>query len=109
MATSESKPFIYYGGENSYYSGKARPAFRIKRAFTEERLPTPAAYRVMKERTGQGFLPTVITPEDDVWQDTSEILDRLEARIPSRPSGTSCTPWSGTRRPAPTSRRSATA
>ncbi len=85
MATSEIKPFVYYGGENSYYSGKARPAFRIKRAFMEERLATPAAYRVMKERTGQGFLPTVITPEDDVWQDTSDILDRLEARIPSPP------------------------
>ena len=85
MATSEIKPFVYYGGENSYYSGKARPAFRIKRVFMEERLPTKAAYRVMKERTGQGFLPTVITPEDDVWQDTSDILDRLEARIPSPP------------------------
>jgi hypothetical protein len=34
MATSEIKHFVYYGGENSYYSGKARPAFRIKRAWT---------------------------------------------------------------------------
>ena len=35
-------------------------------------------------RTGLAFIPIVVTPEDETWQDTSEILDELEARIPSR-------------------------
>lgn len=66
----------------NHFSGKARPAFRIKRLLMEERLPTPDAYREMRERTGYIFLPTVVTPEGETWQDTSDILDRLEARAP---------------------------
>ena len=81
----ENRPFIYYAAERSYYSGKARPAFRIKRVFMEERLPTPANRSLLLERTGHAFLPTVITPEDEVWQDTSDILDRLENRVPDPP------------------------
>lgn len=75
--------FVFFGAESSYFSGKARPAFRIKRIQFEERLPTADAYEVMRRRTGFTFLPTVITPEDEAWQDTSDILDRLEARCPT--------------------------
>ena len=71
---------------NSYFSAKARPAFRIKRVHMEEFLPTPAAYReVIRARTGIAMIPTVVTPDDETWQDTSDIIDALERRFPDPP------------------------
>lgn len=75
-----------YAAEISYFSGKVRPAFRYKQVPFAELLPTPDAYRrVILPRTGLGFIPVVITPEDETWQDTSEILDALERRHPDPP------------------------
>lgn len=80
------KPFRFYGAEVSYFSAKARPAFRIKRVPMEEILPSPRAYReVIRPRTGLALLPTVVTPEDETWQDTSDILDALDRRFPDPP------------------------
>jgi len=79
-------PWRYYGCENSYFSAKVRPALRYKGLHFAELLPTPAAYReVIVPRTGLAFIPILITPEDETWQDTSEILDALERRIPDPP------------------------
>lgn len=76
-------PWRFYACENSYFSAKVRPALRFKRVFFEEILPTPKVYaEVIVPRTGLAFLPVLITPNDETWQDTSEILDRLEAHIP---------------------------
>jgi glutathione S-transferase len=76
----------FYACENSYFSAKVRPALRTKGLHFAELLPTPAAYRdVILPRTGLAFLPIVITPEDETLQDTSEILDALERRIPLPP------------------------
>ncbi len=81
--TVASRPYRFYGSEISYFSGKARPAFRIKRVHMEEILPTPAAYReVIRPRTGVAMIPTVVTPDDETWQDTSDIIDALERRFP---------------------------
>jgi glutathione S-transferase len=75
--------FRLYGSEVSYFTGKVRPAFRIKRVPHVEVLATPRVYReVIRARTGLQFIPVVVTPEDDAWQDTSDILDRLEERFP---------------------------
>jgi glutathione S-transferase len=80
------RPYRFYGSEISYFSGKARPAFRIKRVHMEEILPTPAAYReVIRPRTGVAMIPTVVTPDDETWQDTSDIIDNLERRFPEPP------------------------
>jgi glutathione S-transferase len=74
--------FRLYGSEVSYFTGKVRPAFRIKRVPHVEVLATPRVYReVIRTRTGLQFIPVVVTPEDDTWQDTSDILDRLEERF----------------------------
>ena len=55
--------------------------------FTErlvEVLPTQAAYReVIVPRTGLAMIPVVVTPEGETWQDSSDILDRLERRFPT--------------------------
>jgi glutathione S-transferase len=78
--------FTFYAAEISYFSGKVRPALRYKAVPYVEKLPTAAAYReVIVPRTGLAFIPILITPEDATWQDTSEILDSLEARVPDPP------------------------
>jgi glutathione S-transferase len=80
------RPFRFYAADMSYFSGKVRPALRAKRVPFDEILPTTAAYRqVIVPRTGLSMIPTVVTPEDDTWQDTSDILDALEARFPEPP------------------------
>ncbi|MFI5214991.1 MAG: glutathione S-transferase family protein [Candidatus Limnocylindria bacterium] len=83
---SAAAPFSFYAAEISYFSAKVRPALRYKAVPYVEKLPTRAAYRdVIVPRTGLAFIPIVITPEDETWQDTSEILDALEARVPDPP------------------------
>lgn len=78
-----SEPYRFYAAEISYFSGKVRPALRQKGIRFVEHLPTPAAYReVILPRTGLAFIPILVTPDGDTWQDTSEILDALEARHP---------------------------
>src|SRR5499426_699549 len=78
--------FRLYAAEVSYFSAKVRPAFRYKRVPCVELLPTREAMRnVLRPRTGLAMIPVVITPEDETWQDSSDILDRLEARFPEPP------------------------
>lgn len=78
--------FKLYASEVSYFSGKVRPAFRCKRVPTVEVLATAAAYReVIVPRTGLAMIPVVVTPEDETWQDSSDILDALERRFPEPP------------------------
>jgi glutathione S-transferase len=74
--------FRLYGAERSYFTGKVRPALRAKRVYFEEVVPGRTEYQEIRERTGLMFIPVVITPEDETWQDTSDILDALEARFP---------------------------
>ncbi len=78
-----SDAYRFYAAEVSYFSAKVRPALRFKGVPFEERAASPEAYRqVILPRTGLAFIPVVVTPEDETWQDTSEILDALEARVP---------------------------
>jgi len=39
----------------------------------------------IRRRTGMTYFPVVETPDGELWQDTSEILDRLEAAHPDPP------------------------
>jgi glutathione S-transferase len=80
------KPFRIYGADVSLFTAKARPAFRAKRVFAEDLLATPRVYsEIILPRVGMAFIPVVVTPEDDTWQDTSDILDALERRFPETP------------------------
>lgn len=82
-ARAGAPPFRFYAAEISYFSAKVRPALRYKGVHYLEIAPD---YRnVILPRTGLAFIPIVVTPEDETWQDTSEILDALEARVPSPP------------------------
>jgi glutathione S-transferase len=78
--------YRFYASEFSYFSAKVRPALRYKRIPHAEILTTPDVYRnVIIARTGLGFIPIVVTADDETLQDTSEILDALEQRFPDPP------------------------
>jgi glutathione S-transferase len=75
-------PYRFHAFEVSYFSAKVRPALRYKQLWYEE---LRADLGEVKRRTGLGFIPILVTPEGETWQDSSEILDRLEARHPEPP------------------------
>jgi glutathione S-transferase len=75
-------PYVFHAADVSYFSGKVRPALPHKSLWYREVVPN------MKEivaKTGVAFIPVLMTPEGEAWQDTSEILDRLEAAHPEPP------------------------
>ncbi len=85
MATREPV-YRLYSSEISYFSQKVRPAFRWKRApFLDLLATTKASREVIRPRTGVVMIPVVVTPEDETWQDSSDILDNLERRFPDPP------------------------
>lgn len=72
-----------YGAELSLYSGKVRSYLRKKAIPFKEIRPTPALYKEFIEpRTGVRYIPVVQTPQDEVFQDTTVIIDELESRFP---------------------------
>lgn len=82
MSVPQGRPYLFHAFEVSYFSGKVRPALRYKRLWYEE---VRADLRLIQQRTGLGFIPIVITPEDETWQDSTDIYDHLEARCPEPP------------------------
>jgi glutathione S-transferase len=76
------RPYVFHAFEVSYFSAKVRPALRYKRLWYDE---VHADYGLIRQRTGLSFVPMLITPEDEAWQDSTDIYDRLEARYPDPP------------------------
>ncbi|WP_421862287.1 glutathione S-transferase family protein [Parvibaculum sp.] len=78
-----TKGYEFYGAEVSYFSGKVRAYMRYKRIPFSEITPTRDIYRnVIMARVGWPVIPVIVTPEDETWQDSSEIIDNFEARFP---------------------------
>jgi len=76
---------VLYAAEFSLYSGKARSYLRYKRIPFDEVLPTLHVYRdTIIPMTGVRFIPVVKTPDDRYLQDTSHIIDTLEAEFAQR-------------------------
>lgn len=72
-----------YGAEFSLYSGKLRSYLRKKGIEFTEIQPWLMTYkRFIVPRTGVRYIPVLQTPEDQVWQDTTVIIDHLEDRFP---------------------------
>ncbi len=72
-----------YGAEFSLYSGKLRSYLRKKGIEFTEIQPWIMTYkRFIVPRTGVRYIPVLQTPEDDVWQDTTVIIDHMEKRFP---------------------------
>ena len=71
--------------EFSLYSGKARAYLRYKGLAFEQSPATLNAYRkIILPRTGVAMIPVLLTPEGEALQDSSVIIDTLEARHPRR-------------------------
>jgi glutathione S-transferase len=79
---TQSTPYIFHAADVSYFSGKVRPAFAHKSLWMREVMPDILE---IKRRTGMHYFPAVETPGGEMWQDTSDILDRLEDAHPSPP------------------------
>jgi glutathione S-transferase len=75
--------YTLYGGEISYYTGKARAYLRYKGIPFEEVVADRAVYKeIILPRVGWPVIPVVVTPDDVTLQDTSDIIDALEVRFP---------------------------
>ena len=71
------------GAEASYYTGKARAYLRWKGVPFEEMLATRDVYReIIIPRTGVRYIPVLLTPDGAAVQDTTEIIDWVEAKVP---------------------------
>lgn len=83
-----TRPWIFMGVDRSHFSAKLRPALRYKEIHHVEQ---PPDMETIVSRTGVGFVPVLFAPEDDatapgdVYQDTTDIIDLLEARFPEPP------------------------
>ena len=71
--------YTLYGMDISLYTGKARAYLQHSGLPWREVFPTIGTYRkFIIPRTGVRFVPVVQTPDDEVIQDTTEIIDRIE-------------------------------
>ena len=80
------KPYLHYAWHLSYFSGKTRSYLRYKDIpFVEKTINMYTFAVEAKKKTGAAVMPIVVTPEGEWLQDTSVIIDRLEANFPKAP------------------------
>ena len=78
-----SDNYTLYGTDFSLYTGKIRSYLRKKGIPYEEVHSSIKVYKnFIVPRTGVRVVPIVQSPDDEVWQDTTVIIDALEARFP---------------------------
>ena len=81
---SDGKPtgsYILYGMRASLYTGKAR-AYLIKQNIDYVEM-VPGSRRFLKEivpKIGRMIIPTIETPDGEIIQDSTEIIDHFEKR-----------------------------
>ncbi len=74
------------GAEVSYYTGKVRAYLRYKGIPFEEVPASREVYQnVIIPRTGVRYIPVLISDDDVAVQDSTDIIDFLEARYPQVP------------------------
>ena len=79
----QDNTYKLYGAEISYFSGKVRAYLRWKGLPFEEISADAAAFRdVIVPRVGFPVIPVLIAPDNNCLQDSTDIIDALEARIP---------------------------
>tara|TARA_R110002049_G_scaffold56036_5_gene154873 strand:- start:2757 stop:3878 length:1122 start_codon:yes stop_codon:yes gene_type:complete len=78
--------YIMYGSEHSLFSGKARAYLRYKGLNWEERPATREVYlNTIVPNIGAPIIPVLETADGKFVQDTTDIIDFLEARHPQSP------------------------
>lgn len=77
--------YTLYGAPLSLYTGKIRAYLRYKQIPFSEVFSSRAVYKhIIIPNTGVRFIPVVKTPNSEFLQDTSAIIDVLEAQFPAR-------------------------
>jgi len=77
--------YVFYAWPLSYYSGKLRAYLNYKQIPYVEKPPRVWTFNKLKEKTGAGAIPVLVTPEGEWLQDTAHIIDRLEQTFPQSP------------------------
>jgi glutathione S-transferase len=78
--------YILYGSEHSLFTGKARAYMRYKGLDWEERVATREVYlKTILPNIGAPIIPVLETAAGEYVQDTTDIIDFLEARHPQSP------------------------
>lgn len=76
----QDKTYRLYGAEISYFTGKVRAYLRWKDIPFEEIPADATAFRdVIVPRVGFPVIPVLIAPDDSCLQDSTDIIDALEA------------------------------
>lgn len=87
------KPYILYAMAGSLYSAKARAMLVRKGLPFEERVPGHPAFRdEVVPRLGRWIIPVLATPEGELVQDGTDILDHLEQHHPCAQPALPATP-----------------
>jgi glutathione S-transferase len=78
--------YLLYGADHSLFTGKARAYMRFKNFNWEERTATREVYRnIILPNIGAPIIPVLETATGDFIQDTTDIIDYLEAQHPEVP------------------------
>lgn len=78
--------YTLYGSDHSLFTGKVRAYLRYKGLAFEERLATRDIYKnVILPNIGAPIIPVLETAAGEFVQDTTDIIDFLEARHPEAP------------------------
>lgn len=78
-----STPYLVYGSPPSMYTGKTRAFMRKSGLAFRERLPADPRYgATIMPAVGKLWLPVLEAPDGTIVQDTTEIIDFIEAREP---------------------------
>jgi len=77
-----SDVYRIFGSENSPYSVKTRQYFRYKGIPNEWILRTGASMEEYKKYARLPIVPAVATPDDEAMQDSTPILEAMEAKFP---------------------------
>ena len=80
-----SDQYEHYGVMFSYYSAKTRAYLSYKGIPFVERYDGNALNGPIRDHIGKVMIPVVKTPTGELLQDTTDIIDQLEARHPQRP------------------------
>ena len=81
-----SRPYTLYGWHLSYFTGKVRSYLLHKGiAFIDQQVNLFTLMWTIKRQTGAVVMPVLRTPQGAWVQDSSVIIDQLEAAHPQRP------------------------
>lgn len=78
------RPYILYGWHLSYFTGKAMCYLRYKQTpFVQKPVNMLTLLWRIKNKTGAAVMPVLVTPQGEWINDTSRIIDYIEAHAPN--------------------------